>query len=167
MPRNFPLGNGNLLVANALNRTGYLDLPRAFFQFAQKALTRQGYLLHKYSPGGTLASSWHPWYRNGKKDLPIQEDETALVLWALCEHFERFGDVYFIKLLYRSLICPMADFMVEFRDPDTGLPLPSYDLWEERHRILGWTVGAVYGGPKGAENFAHAFGEMELAHKYA
>jgi GH15 family glucan-1,4-alpha-glucosidase len=84
------------LVANALNRAGYLDLPRAFFQFAQNVLTKQGYLLHKYSPDGSLASSWHPWYRNGKKDLPIQEDETALVLWALWEHFERFGDVYFI-----------------------------------------------------------------------
>lgn len=155
------------LVANALNRAGYLDLPRAFFQFAQRALTNQGYLLHKYSPDGSLASSWHPWYRNGKKDLPIQEDETALVLWALWEHFERFGDVYFINPLYRSLICPIADFLVEFRDPETGLPLPSYDLWEERHGILGWTVGATYGGLKAAENFAHAFGEMDLAHKYA
>ena len=155
------------LVANALNRAGYLDLPRAFFQFAQRVLTKQGYLLHKYSPDGSLASSWHPWYRDGKKDLPIQEDETALVLWALWEHFERFGDVYFIKPLYRSLICPMADFLVEFRDSASGLPLPSYDLWEERHGILGWTVGATYGGLKAAENFANAFGEKELALKYA
>ena len=155
------------LVANALNRAGYLDLPRAFFQFAQNVLTKQGYLLHKYSPDGSLASSWHPWYRNGKKDLPIQEDETALVLWALWEHFERFGDVYFIKPLYRSLITPMADFLANFRDSDTGLPLPSYDLWEERHGILGWTVGATYGGLKAAANFAMAFGETELARKYA
>ena len=154
------------LVANALNRAGYQDLPRAFFQFAQRALTNQGYLLHKYSPDGSLASSWHPWYRNGKKDIPIQEDETALVLWALWEHFERFGDVYFIKPLYRSLICQMADFLVDFRDPETGLPLPSYDLWEERHGILGWTVGATYGGLMAAANFAHAFGETELANKY-
>ena len=70
------------LVANALNQAGYLDLPRAFFQFCAKVLTNQGYLLHKYNPNGTLASSWHPWYRGGQKELPIQEDETALVLWA-------------------------------------------------------------------------------------
>ncbi|MFU8770876.1 MAG: glycoside hydrolase family 15 protein [Anaerolineales bacterium] len=154
------------LVANALNRAGYLDLPRAFFQFTQRALSSQGYLLHKYNPDGSLASSWHAWYRNGKKDLPIQEDETALVLWALWEHFDRFGDVYFIKPLYRSLICPMADFLVEFRDPATGLPYPSYDLWEERHGILGWTVGSVYGGLRAAANFAHAFGETDLYEKY-
>jgi glucoamylase len=155
------------LVANALNRAGYLDLPRAFFQFVQRALTRQGYLLHKYNPDGSLASSWHPWYRDGQKDLPIQEDETALVLWALWEHFKRFGDVYFVKPLYRNLICPMADFLVAFRDPETGLPLPSYDLWEERHGILGWTVGATYGGLKAAARFSEAFGELELSDKYA
>jgi glucoamylase len=155
------------LVANALNRAGYLDLPRAFFQFVQRVLTSQGYLLHKYNPDGSLASSWHPWYRDGQKDLPIQEDETALVLWALWEHFKRFGDVYFIKPLYRGLICPMADFLVAFRDPETGLPLPSYDLWEERHGILGWTVGATYGGLKAAAQFAESFGEQELSKKYA
>ena len=154
------------LVANALNRAGYLDLPRSFFQFCQRVLTRQGYLLHKYNPDGTLASSWHPWYRDGKKDLPIQEDETALVLWALWEHFERFGDVYFIKPLYRGLICPMADFLAAFRDEETGLPLPSYDLWEERHGVLGWTAGATWGGLQAAANFAEAFGEMERAAQY-
>ena len=154
------------LVANALNRAGYLDLPRAFFQFCQRVITHQGYLLHKYNPDGTLASSWHPWYRDGKKDLPIQEDETALVLWALWEHFERFGDVYFIKPLYRGLICPMADFLARFRDPKTGLPLPSYDLWEERHGVLSWTVAATWGGLQAAANFSEAFGEAERGREY-
>jgi glucoamylase len=155
------------LVANALTRAGYLDIPRAFFQFSKRVLTGEGYLLHKYNPDGSLASSWHPWYRNGEKNLPIQEDETALVLWALWEHFQRFGDVYFIKPLYRGLISPMADFLAGFRDPETGLPVPSYDLWEERHGILSWTIGATYGGLKAAEHFANAFGETEAAQKYA
>ncbi len=61
----------------------------------------------------------------------------------------------------------MADFLVDFRDPETGLPLPSYDLWEERHGILGWTVGATYGGLRAAALFAGAFGEIELSEKYA
>jgi GH15 family glucan-1,4-alpha-glucosidase len=154
------------LVANALTRAGYLDLPRTFYQFAANALTDKGYLLHKYNPDGSLASSWHPWVRDGKKDLPIQEDETALVLWALWEHFERFEDVFFIKPLYRSFICKMADFLADFRDPETGLPQPSYDLWEERHGILGWTVGATYGGLIAGAKFARAFGELDLAEKY-
>jgi GH15 family glucan-1,4-alpha-glucosidase len=147
------------LVTNALNKAGYLDLPRLFFQFSARVLSRQGYLLHKYDPDGALASSWHPWARDGKKDIPIQEDESALVLWALWEHFNHFGDVTFIKPLYRRLICPVADFMVEFRDPVNGLPLPSYDLWEERHGILGWTSAAVWAGLQAAANFTEAFGE--------
>ncbi len=154
------------LVAHALNQAGYIDLPRAFFRFCAQALTREGYLLHKYNPDGTLASSWHPWYRKGRKDLPIQEDETALVLWALWHHFDRFGDVEFVKPLYRSLICPMADFLLNYRDPETGLPLPSYDLWEERHGALAWTLAAAWAGLAAAANFADAFGETDRAQRY-
>lgn len=154
------------LVAEALTRAGYNDLPRAFFQFCQRALTRQGYLLHKYNPDGSLASSWHPWAREGVKTLPIQEDETALVLWSLWRHFKRLGNVYFIKPLYRSLICPMADFLLVYRDPETGLPYPSYDLWEERYGVLSWTVAATWGGLQAAANFAEAFGEVERAEAY-
>ena len=154
------------LVAHALNQAGYLDLPRAFFHFCQRALTSEGYLLHKFNPDGTLASSWHPWFRNGRKELPIQEDETALVLWALWGHFERFGDVFFIKPLYRKLICPMADFLVDFRDPDTNLPLPSYGLWEEKRGVLSWTAAATWGGLIAGANFAEAFGEWERGQRY-
>ena len=154
------------LVTNALNKAGYLDLPRAFFQFCNQVHSREGYLLHKYNPDGSLASSWLPWVVDGEKNLPIQEDETSLVLWALWEHFLRFGDVAFIKPLYRSLICPLADFIASYRDKDTGLPLPSYDLWEERQGILSWTVGATWGGLNAAAQFAKAFGETSRAKNY-
>jgi glucoamylase len=154
------------LVADALVQAGYLDIPRAFFQFCDRVLTSEGYLLHKYNPDGTLASSWHPWVRDGHKSLPIQEDETALPLWALWQHFQRYGDVSFIKPLFRHMICPMADFLVSFRDPASGLPHPSYDLWEERHGILSWTVAATWAGLTAAANFAEAFGESELTDKY-
>jgi glucoamylase len=154
------------LVSHSLNTAGYLDLPRAFFQFCDRVHSREGYLLHKYNPDGSLASSWLPWSNNGQKDLPIQEDETALVLWALWEHFARYGDVYFIKPLYRSLICPLADFLASFREPTSGLPLPSYDLWEERHGVLSWTVASVWGGLVAAAQFTEAFGETDRAKGY-
>ena len=154
------------LTTNALNKAGYLDLPRAFFQFCAQVHSREGYLLHKYNPDGSLASSWLPWMVDGEKHLPIQEDETSLVLWALWEHFSRFGDVEFIRPLYRSLICPLADFITDFRDKESGLPLPSYDLWEERRGILSWTAASTWGGLNAAENFTRAFGEIERAEKY-
>ncbi len=154
------------LVASTLNQAGYLDLPREFFKFCANVLTNQGYLLHKYNADGTLASSWHPWYRGGHKELPIQEDESALVLWALWRHFHQHGDVYFIKPLYRSLICPIADFLVDYRDAESGLPLPSYGLWEERRGVLTWTAAAVWGGLMAGANFAEDFGESQRAEHY-
>ncbi len=154
------------LVANTLNQVGYLDIPREFFKLCARVITSHGYLLHKYNPDGTLASSWHPWYRDGEKELPIQEDESALVLWALGQHFQRHGDVYFIKPLYRGLICPIADFLMDYRDPESGLPLASYGLWEERRGVLSWTAGAVWGGLTAAADFAENFGEHERAKRY-
>ncbi len=123
-------------------------------------------MLHKYNPDGSLASSWLPWVVDGAKHLPIQEDETALVLWALWEHFSRFGDVTFIKPLYRSTICPLADFLEGYRDKTSGLPFASYDLWEERLGILSWTVAATWGGLTAAAHFAAAFGEKDRSQRY-
>ncbi|MEZ6241733.1 MAG: hypothetical protein R3B57_01695 [Phycisphaerales bacterium] len=88
------------LVANALIMSGQSELSRAFFRFAGGCVEDEGYFLHKYTPEGALASSWHPWMLDGKKILPIQQDETALVLWALRRHYDRFRDVEFIKPLY-------------------------------------------------------------------
>src|SRR5258708_5450191 len=154
------------VVTNSLILANEIDLSRNLFTFCAKALTPEGYLLHKYNPNGTLASSWHPWYRDGKKDLPIQEDETALVLWVLWRHFDRFRDVEFIKPLYRTLIRSVGDFLVKHRDPETGLPLASYDLWEERHGILGWTVAATWAGLDAAARFTEAFGDAALSLSY-
>ena len=153
-------------AAYALVRAGYLDLPRSFFHFCASILTDEGYLLHKYNPDGSLGSSWHPWYADGQTVLPIQEDETAAVLWALWQHFARYKDVDFIKPLYRPLIVRAADFLEAFRVADTGLPRPSYDLWEERYGVHTYTVAAVFGGLSAAANFAECFGERALAEKY-
>jgi GH15 family glucan-1,4-alpha-glucosidase len=68
------------LVAVALIEAGYSELSRRFFSFCQRVITEEGYLLHKYNPDGSLGSSWHGWYRDGGQELPIQADETALVL---------------------------------------------------------------------------------------
>jgi len=149
------------LVAYALTKAGHRDLAQRFFQFCLELIREDGYLLHKYNPDGTVASSWHPWLRDGNFDLPIQEDETALVLWALWQHFRKFRDVEFIKPLYRRLISNGADFIVDYRDPETKLPKPSYDLWEERYGVHLFTVAAVIGGLNAAANFAHAFGETD------
>lgn len=154
------------LVANALDLAGYFVLAQNFYQFIADKLEPDGYFLHKYNPDGTLASSWHPWYSGGQAQLPIQEDETALVVWALWNHFVLYRDIEFIKPLYRSLIKNAADFMCRYRDEKTGLPDASYDLWEERRGIPSFTVGAVFGGLTAASLFCALFGDEEKADHY-
>ncbi len=154
------------LVANALDQAGYVMPAQAFYKFAADVIQREGYFLHKYNSDRTLASSWHPWFIDGAPQLPIQEDETALVVWALWRHFVEYRDVEFIKPLYKPLIKAAADFMCSFRDAQTGLPAPSYDLWEEDRGIWSFTVGAVFGGLTAASLFCAIFGENALAQRY-
>ncbi len=154
------------LVAHALSLSGFSTLVDDFFAFCAPLITREGYFLHKYNPDGSAGSSWHPWEQAGERQLPIQEDETSLILWALWKHFDKFRNVEDIKPLYRDLIIRAGDFLSSYLSPTNDLPLPSYDLWEERRGIHAWTVGATYGGLISAANFAHAFGEMETAQRY-
>ncbi len=153
------------LVANALDLAGYPMLSIAFFNAMRKMMTRDGYFFHKYTATGEQGSSWHPWTLPGRL-LPIQEDETALLLWSLWEHFERYRDIEFIKPLYKPLVKVPAEFLQSYRDKKTGLPLPSYDLWEERLGVHAFTVGAVYGGLIAASKFTEAFGELKISEEY-
>ena len=170
------------LVAHALDMAGYPEKSLKFFHFCADVITSDGYLLHKYNPDKSLASSWHPWVGAasmapggttqadltlGRPQLPIQEDETALVVWAMWRHFQRYRDIDAMKPLYGRLIRKAADFMVRYREPHTRLPAPSYDLWEERRGILTFTSAAVYGGLAAAAEFARAFGDTDHAERYA
>jgi GH15 family glucan-1,4-alpha-glucosidase len=154
------------LVAYALTLAGHGELSRNFFRFAASVVEEEGYFLHKYAPTGRLASSWHPWMIEGQRVLPIQQDETSLVMWALRRHFEAFRDVEFIKPLYEPLIVRPAEWTLGYRD-QAGLPLPSWDLWEERRGVHTFTVAATIGGLRAAAAFAKDFGEMDRAARYA
>ena len=59
-----------------------------------------------------------------------------------------------------------AEWMLTYRDHG-GLPLPSWDLWEERRGIHTFTVASVIGGLRAAANFARDFGEFDRAARYA
>lgn len=155
------------LVANALSHAGYSDVTRAFFRFCGRLISKEGYLLHKYTPSGALGSSWQPWVdQDNKPQLPVQEDETALVVYSLWQYYQLFRDVEFVRPLYVPLVKSAADFMVHYREPRTLLPAPSHDLWEERRGIHTYTVAAVYAGLQAAAHFAEAFGEPDLAKRY-
>ncbi len=152
--------------AMAFNMTGEHNVSERFFEFCNNVITDEGYFMHKYRPDESLGSSWHPWMRNGKIELPIQEDETALPLIALWHHYEQSKDLEFIERVYDNLIKNSADFMVNYRDTKTRLPKASYDLWEEKFGIHTFTVATVYGALVAASKFAKLLGKKKSEHTY-
>ncbi|BCU67071.1 glucan 1,3-alpha-glucosidase [Sulfolobales archaeon HS-7] len=146
----------------ALTALKYEDHVRNFLLFT-KQLLYNGFLFQKYTADGNWGSTWHPWTT---KHIPIQEDETAMIVYLAWEHFKTFWDIYFIKPLYSGLIKSAANFMTSFIDEDSLLPLPSYDLWEERKGTHLYTTAAVYAGLSAAANFAQFFGEDAVAERY-
>jgi oligosaccharide amylase len=151
------------LIANALDLAGYPNLSRNFFDLCGRIVQAEGYFLQKYNSDGTVASGWHAswdaWAR--RKLTPIQEDETALVLWALWQHYDLYRDIEFVRRLYRPLIIRCAEFMATFRYESTGLPKASWNLWEDRRGIHTFTCTTVVGGLRAAAKFAFLFGEPE------
>lgn len=164
------------VVSQALDRAGYGSLSRRFLQFCTKKaagfnysasiLDETGFLMHKYNPDGSVGSSWHPWLEGEEMLFPIQEDETALVIWAIWNHYQIHRDIEAIRPFFSPFVERAADFLLLFRDERTGLPLPSYDLWEERRGIFSYTTATVIGGLNAAASLAALFLEDERASAY-
>ncbi|TRM85690.1 glucan 1,3-alpha-glucosidase, partial [Sulfolobus sp. E3] len=145
----------------ALQLAGYKELALRHFNFISDLLSSEGFLYHKYNPNRTLASSWHPWYLRGKGIYPIQEDETALEVWAIGSYYEKYGDIDEIAKLYKKFVKPSLKFMMNFMEE--GLPKPSFDLWEERYGVHIYTVSTVYGALIKGSKIAHDMGDEILS----
>ncbi|HLG38466.1 MAG TPA: glycoside hydrolase family 15 protein, partial [Chitinophagaceae bacterium] len=164
------------LVSYALIKAGYTTTCRKFFDFCANViapynfcasvLIESGFLLHKYNPDGSFGSSWHPWVKGDEIHVPIQEDETALILWVIWQYYDLYRKIEVVRPLYHAFIEKAADFLVNYRDEQTGLPLPSYDLWEEKRGILSFTTAAVYAGLTAAANLSDIFHNTEKSRLY-
>lgn len=140
-----------------LIRLGYTKEPRRFFEFCVRGLQPGGYLLHKYRADGAPGSSWHTYVHD--YDIvgpPIQTDETALPLFVFYQFYKNTQDETLLRDFYQSLVVPMATFLANYIDPPTGLPKPSYDLWEEVYLTTTFTTAATYGALVAASELAAA-----------
>ncbi|NCN12073.1 glycoside hydrolase family 15 protein [Candidatus Kaiserbacteria bacterium] len=154
------------IIAHTFDETGYHDIAIRFFKFMADLIDPNGYLMHKYRTDGVLGSSWHPWIINGEPRLPIQEDETATVIFTLWEHYEIYRDIEFIESMYNRFIEPAAEFMCEYIEAFTGLPQASFDLWEEKYGTSTYTAASVYGGLMAAAKFANLLGKDNSSRTY-
>ena len=137
-----------------LIRLGHYDEARQYFNFAKDTINKDGYLMHKYQPDRAIGSTWHPLIHNRRKELAIQEDETACIVFIFGEYFEATKDMHYLESFYSSFIQPAANFMTEFIDEQTGLPHASYDLWEEKFLTTTYTVCTVIAGLETAAKLA-------------
>ena len=155
-------GRDAAFVCDAMDRAGFPEVTRRFLKFAQSVIRDDGILLHKYNPDGSYAPLWHPWVRDGRPQLPIQEDETALLVWLVGRHYDRTRDLELLRSVYESLVVRPAEFLMRYRDEKTKLPQPSFDMWEERQGVFTFTCSAVYAGLRAASEIAALFNDNDL-----
>ncbi|HWV29636.1 MAG TPA: glycoside hydrolase family 15 protein, partial [Dyadobacter sp.] len=150
-----------------LIRMGYIDEPHRFFEFCRRGLHPSGYLMHKYRADGALGSSWHPYtHEDGSVAPPIQEDETALVLFVFAQFYQMHPNPRLLHDFYHTMVHPMAEFLASYIDETTGLPKPSYDLWEEVYLTTTYTTSVVYAALLAAADLAELAQDADSAVKW-
>lgn len=143
-------------VCLALDRARYHHLTSETFEFFSKIITPRGNFLHKYTPAGDFGSTWHP--------VPmIQIDETGLPLYALYNNWEIAKSVWTTGRYYRRLVIPTASYLIKSIDTETGLPISSFDLWEERKGVYTYSACTVYAGLTGAYELSRSLGDYDNA----
>jgi len=169
MPRDLPIGNGSLLISFDSSYT----LRDLYWPHVGKENHANGHAFRfgVWADGDFRWISDPGWqrdlrYRRDTLVTHVQLTHPALQLHLTCEDAVDFHENLYIKPLYRGLIVRASEWLASYRDAATGLPLPSYDLWEERRGVLTFTVAATCAGLQAGANFAQAFGETALADKY-
>lgn len=151
-----------------LIRLGHFDEARQFFEFARDTMHPGGYMMHKYQPDRAVGSTWHPLIHGHSRELAIQEDETAGVVFMIGEYLESNPeDRNFVEHLFETFVTPCSNWMSSFIDNSTGLPHASYDLWEEKFLTSTYTTSIVIAALETAAKIATLFDRPESASKWA
>ena len=147
-----------------LLRLGYTDELKSYFHFCRTVLDPGGYLVQKYRPDGAPGSSWHPYIFAGRQTPPIQEDETAILLFLFGQYYRLTNDEATLREFYSSLIRPAANFLATTcLDPATKLPHATYDLWEEKFLTTTYTTGVTYAALLTVAHLAEELGNTQEA----
>lgn len=150
-----------------LIRMGYRGEALRFFEFCRRGLNPNGYLMHKYRADGALGSSWHSYtHADGVIAPPIQEDETALVLFVFGQYYHMHPEDQLLKEYYESMVVPMANWLASYVDRQTGLPKQSYDLWEEVFITSTYSTAVTQAALMAAADLAEVRNDSDRAVKW-
>lgn len=138
-------------VSKAMDEAGLYDNAGRFLRFATRCQSRDGSFLHRFFPDGAIGSTWHP-------PPFLQIDQTGTVIAAIWHHFKRQGDLDLL-LEFWPTVKSAANFLAWFRDASTGLPRPSYDLWEEVEATHTYSTAVVIHALERAARIAAELGK--------
>jgi GH15 family glucan-1,4-alpha-glucosidase len=154
-------------VMYSLMLVGQLKPARNYFEFCRRTMNDKGYMMHKSQADGSLGSSWHPYIYNNQPELPIQEDETAGVIWLMGKYWDMTHDRTLLDEYYEPIVKLMANFMTEYIDESTGLPHASYDLWEQKFLTSTYTVSVVIAALEAASKLGVAMKDYDNAESWS
>jgi len=143
----------SVYIAAALDEAGYHDLAGQFYQFAASIQDKDGSWRQRYFTDGSPAPFW------GK-----QIDQAGTVLWGYRHHYSLTGDRNFLEIVWPSLAAG-AGYLADNLDTN-GLPVSSYDPWEDEYAQGTYSAAAVYGGLKAAAELAAYKGERDVAERW-
>lgn len=127
-------GRDAAFITRALDEAGLHDDAGRFYDWVVGTQDQEGFWYQRYHMNGNIAPSWG-----------IQIDETGSILHGMLNHFLYVKDIGFLERMWPAVIKATA-FLERFIDEDTGLPLPSFDLWEERMGEHTYSTAAVIAG---------------------
>lgn len=142
-------GRDAAFITEALDRAGLHECVDKFYQWAVKVQEEDGSWQQRYHMDGNLGPCWG-----------LQVDETGTLLWGMLKHYRHTGKLQFLHSVWDSVKAG-AVFLKGFMDSDTGLPRPSFDLWEERLGEHAYSSAAVYSGLKAASQIAEFLGKND------
>ena len=128
-----------VFITKAFDICGMNEETEKFYTvWAKKAQFPDGRWQQRYFLDGRLAPSWG-----------LQIDEISAIIYGVWEHYEYTKKLEFLEEMWGS-VKKATLFLMSFIDEETGLPKPSYDLWEERLGEHTYSSATVYGALRAA-----------------
>lgn len=142
-------GRDAAFITWALDEAGLYGDAEKFYDWTIRVQDSEGFWHQRYHMNGSLAPSWG-----------IQIDETGSILFGMLKHYLYVKDIRFLQKVWPAVEKAVA-FLERFIDEDTSLPLPSFDLWEERMGEHTYSTAAVIAGIRAAAEMGEYLGEPD------
>jgi len=131
----------SVYITAALDESGYHSLARQFYLFAKSVQDHDGSWQQRYFTDGAVAPGW------GK-----QIDQVGSVLWGYRHHYSLTSNNNFLEQVWPPLAAG-ADYLVNSIS-DNGLPISSFDPWEDELAQGTYSAAAVFAGLKACSDMA-------------